>query len=143
MSALSDLDQRLLAALRRDGRAPVTHLAKVLGVSRATVTARMDSLQARGIITGYTVRVREPALLGQVRAVSLIEVEGRTTDRVVERLRGLEEIQSLHTTNGGWDLVAELVCRDLAHFDAVLRQIRGTPGVVNSETSLLLSSVLR
>ncbi len=143
MSALSDLDQRLLAALRTDGRAPITHLAERLGVSRATVTARMDALAARGVITGYTVRVREPAALGQVRAVSFIEVEGRTTDRVIRHLRGFEEIQALHTTNGGWDLVAEIVCRDLPAFDAVLRRLRGIEGVVNSETSLLLSSVLR
>ena len=142
-TALSDLDQRLLAALRRDGRAPITHLAQLLGVSRATVATRMEALAAQGIITGYTVRVREPAALGQVRAVSFIEVEGRTTDRVIDRLRGFEEIQALHTTNGGWDLVAEMVCADLAGFDAVLRRIRGIPGVVNSETSLLLSSVLR
>lgn len=143
MQALSDLDQRLLSALRRDGRAPVTQLAAQLGVSRATVSARMEALAAQGVITGYTVRVREASAVGQVRAMALIEVEGRTTDRVIAKLRGFEEIQALHTTNGGWDLVAEIVCRDLAAFDGVLRRIRGIAGVVNSETSLLLSSVLR
>lgn len=143
MRALTDLDQRLLAALRRDGRAPITRLAEQLGVSRATVATRMEALAGQGVITGYTVRVREPASLGEVRAVSLIEVEGRSTDRVIARLRGFEEIQALHTTNGGWDLVAEMVCADLAGFDRVLTRMRAIPGVVNSETSLLLSSVLR
>lgn len=143
MSALTDLDQRLLAALRRDGRAPVTHLAAQLGVSRATVATRMEALAGQGVIAGYTVRVREPASLGEVRSVSFIEVEGRSTDRVIARLRGFEEIQALHTTNGGWDLVAEMICADLAAFDRALTRIRATPGVVNSETSILLSSVLR
>jgi DNA-binding Lrp family transcriptional regulator len=78
-----------------------------------------------------------------VRATSFIEVEGRSTDRVIARLRGFPEIQSLHTTNGGWDLVAEIACPDLPAFDDVLRRIRSIEGVVNSETSLLLSSVLR
>jgi DNA-binding Lrp family transcriptional regulator len=52
-------------------------------------------------------------------------------------------LQTLHTTNGGWDLVAEIRTNSLASFDRVLVQIRSVEGVVNSETSLLLTSVLR
>ncbi|WP_085528837.1 Lrp/AsnC family transcriptional regulator [Kocuria massiliensis] len=143
MERLTDLDRRLIAALRKDGRTPVAALAQELGVSRTTVTKRMDSLTARGIIVGFSVRVRDYADVAQVRAISLIEVEGRTTDHVIHELRGLPEILALHTTNGGWDLVAELTCVDLQDFDAVLKRIRGIDGVVNSETSLLLSSVVR
>src|SRR5699024_2260393 len=104
----SELDKRLISALRKDGRAPISALAQQLGVSRATVTARLDKLTAHGVIVGFTVRVRDPAEASQVRAVSSIEVEGRTTDRVIRELRGFPEIQALHTTNGGWDLVAEM-----------------------------------
>ncbi|KRE36198.1 AsnC family transcriptional regulator [Janibacter sp. Soil728] len=139
----TDLDKRLLSALRKDGRAPVSALADQLGVSRATVTSRIAKLTAHGIIVGFTVRVRDAAEASHVRAISFIEVEGRTTDRVIRELRGFPEIQALHTTNGGWDLVAEVSCSDLGEFDDVLRRIRGIQGIVNSETSLLLSSVVR
>lgn len=139
----TDLDKRLISALRKDGRAPISTLAEQLGVSRATVTARIDKLTAHGVIVGFTVRVRDPAEASEVRAVCSIEVEGRTTDRVIRELRGFPEIQALHTTNGGWDLVAEMSCGDLAAFDDLLRRMRGIPGIVNSETSLLLSSVVR
>ena len=139
----TDLDKRLLSALRKDGRAPIATLAHQLEVSRATVTARIAKLTAHGIIVGFTVRVRDPAEAAQVRSVSFIEVEGRTTDRVIVELRGFPEIQALHTTNGGWDLVAEISCTDLGEFDDVLRRMRAIPGIVNSETSLLLSSVVR
>lgn len=143
MDRISDLDERLLAALRKDGRAPIATLAAQLGVSRATISSRLDKLTAAGVIVGFTVRVRDYAETATVRATSFIEVEGRTTDRVIARLRGFPEIQALHTTNGGWDLVAEIACPDLPAFDDVLRRIRSIDGVVNSETSLLLSSVLR
>jgi DNA-binding Lrp family transcriptional regulator len=140
---LTDLDRRLLGALRADGRAPIAALAQRLGVSRATVSHRIEKLTAQGVIVGFTVRVRDYGQAAPVRAISFIEVEGRTTDRAIEALRGFEEIQNLHTTNGGWDLVAEIACADLAAFDGVLRRIRAIEGVVNSETSLLLSSVVR
>ena len=143
MAVLDDLDRRLLAALREDGRAPVASLARTLGVARATVNSRIDRLVASGIIVGFSVRVRDELEPLAIHAISLIEVEGRTTDDVIFGLRGLPEVIALHTTNGGWDLVAELRTEDLAEFDRVLGRIRSIDGVVNSETSLLLSSVLR
>ncbi len=143
MATLSELDRQLIMALREDGRMPVAELARRLGVARATVTARIDRLIANGVIVGFSVRVRDEAEIDRVRAIALIEVEGRTTDAVIRRLRGFPEIAALHTTNGGWDLVAELQVDGLAEFDQVLGRIRGIDGVLNSETSLLLSSVLR
>jgi DNA-binding Lrp family transcriptional regulator len=141
--ALDETDRRLLSALREDGRMPVAELARLLGVARATATARIERLIASGTIIGFTVRVRDELDPLAVRAMTLIEVEGRTTDNVIRQLRGFTEIRSLHTTNGGWDLVAELGAETLAHFDAVLGRIRSIEGVVNTETSLLLSSVMR
>lgn len=140
---LDDLDRALLSALRADGRAPVAVLARDLRVTRATVTSRIDRLISSGVIVGFTVRVRDEVDPLEIRAVSLIEVEGRDTDTVIRRLRGLPEITALHTTNGGWDLVAEMRAASLGDFDRVLGRIRSIDGVVNSETSLLLSSVLR
>ena len=143
VAELSDLDRRLLAALREDGRAPVAELARRLGVTRATVTSHLDRLVAQDVVVGFTVRMRDEAAAGGVRAVSLIEVEGRSTDDVIRRLRGFPEIESMHSTNGAWDLVAETRTADLAEFDRLLNRIRAVPGVINSQTSLLLTSVLR
>ncbi len=140
---LDELDRRLLALLRVDGRAPITGLAHQLDVSRATVKSRLERLSSSGVVLGYTVRIHDESDPGNVRAIALIEVEGRSTTQVISELRGIPEIQSLHTTNGGWDLVAELHMETLVEFDRVLARIRSIEGVLNSETSLLLSSVLR
>lgn len=143
MATLDELDRNLISALRKDGRAPVAFLARTLGVARATISSRIDRLMASGTIVGFTARVRSDLDPLTIHAITLIEVEGRTTDTVIRLLRGLPEISALHTTNGGWDLVAELRTETLAQFDGILGQIRAIEGVVNSESSLLLSSVLR
>ncbi|MBC9033759.1 Lrp/AsnC family transcriptional regulator [Sphingomonas sp. JC676] len=140
MQPLDSLDRRLIAELRIDARAPVSHLAERLGISRATVEKRMARMIATGAILGFTVRARDD-VRGGVRAVMLIEVAGRSTSAVIHSLKGMPELRTLHTTNGGWDLVAEIETETLTDFDRVLREVRSIDGILNSETSLLLSSV--
>ena len=138
---LDPLDRELVAILRRDGRAPLSKLAEILGVSRGTVQNRIDRMTASGTLLGFTVRVRAEADTGAIRAVMMIEVVGKSTTEVIRRLRGIPELTQLHTTNGKWDLVAEIQAASLGDFDRVLREVRITDGILNSETSLLLSSV--
>ena len=86
-------------------------------------------------------RVREDYDDHAVMAVMMVEVVGKSTTQVIRQLRGFPEISSLHTTNGNWDLVANIRAASLSDFDRVLREIRLIDGIANSETSLLLSSV--
>lgn len=141
MHLFDDLDRQMIAILREDGRAPVSKLASILGVSRSTVQSRLDRLTSSGAVLGFTIRAREDAGPQGVRAVMMIEVSGQSTTHVIRRLRGLPELRQLHSTNGKWDLVAELTAENLADFDRVLREVRGVAGITNSETSILLSSV--
>ncbi len=141
MRHFDDLDRRLLALLREDGRAPVSKLASILDVARATVQARLDRLIESGAIFGFTVRARQDDDDGGVRAIMMIEVAGKSTSAIVDKLRGLPELHALHTTNGTWDLVAEIKAANLKEFDRVLHDVRAIDGVLNSETSILLSSV--
>jgi DNA-binding Lrp family transcriptional regulator len=143
MQSLDSLDRRLISLLRTDGRAPVSVLARQLAVTRATVNSRLERLIKSGQVLGFTIRTRDDRGDDDVRAISLVEVEGRTTKEVIRSLRGLPEIQSLHATNGGWDLVAEIRCDSLIDFDRILGEIRAVDGVINSESSILLNSVLR
>ena len=131
----------MIALLRADGRAPISKLAELMDVSRATVQNRLDRLLESGAVLGFTVRMREDHPENTVRAVMMIGVAGKATDQVIRRLRGLPEVQRLHSTNGNWDLVAELQTTSLEAFDRVLREVRMIDGVSSSETSLLLTSL--
>lgn len=140
MSELDDIDQQLITELRRDGRAALSDLAARLGVARATVRARMERLTERGEIAGFTVVTRGDVTALPVRGLMMIGIEGRGTDRVLARLTGLPEVIAVHTTNGRWDLIAEIGSRTLEEFDAVLALIRRLDGVTSSETSLMLTT---
>lgn len=138
--SLDDLDHRLIALLRTDGRLPVAKLARELGVSRATVTARMDRLVKTGAIAGYTVMLRTPGRRDAVRAITMVEIDGKNSEAVIRRLTGFPEIRTLYTTNGRWDVVAESETPTLREFDDLLRRIRQVDGIANTETSILLAA---
>lgn len=135
------LDNALIAELRKDGRAPVSALADTLKVSRGTIQNRLDRLTSSGAIIGFTVRVHQHLETGTIRALMMIEVVGKSTSQVIKKLRGIPELTRLHTTNGAWDLVAEIQAANLPTFDSILRQVREIDGILNSETSILLSTI--
>jgi len=141
MHVFDALDRELIAILREDGRAPISKLATILNVSRATVQHRLDRLVDSGAVLGFTVRAREDLGPDGVRAIMMIEVQGQSTTQVIRKLRGLPELRQLHSTNGKWDLVAQLSAESLTDFDRILREVRSVDGITNSETSILLSSV--
>jgi DNA-binding Lrp family transcriptional regulator len=136
-----ELDRRIISHLRTDGRASLAKLAEAMGVARGTVQNRLDRLIDTGTLLGFTVRVRDDYEDHTVRAVMMVEVSGKSTTQVIQRLRGIPEIRSLHTTNGKWDLVVDIRVANLSGFDRVLREVRMIEGVANSETSLLLSTI--
>lgn len=136
---MDDLDTGLISLLRADARSPVSSLAQRLNVSRATVKARVDRLVETGIIQGFTITTGTQAPSG-VRSIMMVEVEGKATETVLRRLRGIPEVRSLYATNGRWDIVAELETANLADFDEVLRRIRRIDGIAVTETSILLAS---
>lgn len=140
MSEMDDLDQVLIAELRRDGRASWSELADRMGVARATVRARMERLLARGEIVGFTVLTRGDVSAAPVRALMMIALEGRGQEKITARLLGLPEVQAVHSTNGKWDIVAEVGARTLEDLDAVIMKVRNYDGVLSSETNLLLTT---
>ncbi len=133
-------DERLIAALRHNARASLSELALRLHLSRTTVRTRIERLQARGDILGFSVVVKEDALRDPVRGLMMIGIEGRGITRIVRQLQGLAQVRAIHSTNGRWDLIVELGTETLEALDGALARIRTFDGVATSETSLLLAT---
>lgn len=137
---IDETDRRLIALLRADSRMSAASLAKALKVSRGTVQNRIERLTARGVVQGFTVKTRPDVDANRVRAVMTIVVEGERSGAVIKALRGFPEVAAVHTTNGRWDLVAELDVDTLQAFSVALDRIRQIEGIASTETSILLAT---
>ena len=137
---MDDTDRQLISLLRKDARTNVATLASKLGVSRGTVSNRLRKLEDEHLIVGYTVKLRPDAEPNQIRAWMWVLVDGNQTRAVIASLLGEPAVESLHDTNGRWDLLAELRAQTMTELSQVLERIRLTKGITNTETSILLAT---
>ncbi|MGQ0710451.1 MAG: Lrp/AsnC family transcriptional regulator [Rhodoferax sp.] len=140
MMSLDDTDRELISLLRANARESIVALAHKLRLARATVQNRLHRLEANGTILGYTLRLKPEAAGGGVRAIMSVAVDGARAMDIIAQLRGHPDVTALYTTNGRWDIVAELRADSLEAFDRSLNAIRRIEGIATTETSILLSA---
>src|SRR4029078_5923044 len=128
-SAIDHLDARIITSLREEPRIAGLELSRRRGVARGTVTARLEKLQARGVVTGFGPDL-DPAELGYpVLAFVFLEiVQGRLNDAVVD-LRDVPELLEAHSVTGARDLLCRVVARDNGHLQDVINRMVGLPAV--------------
>ena len=140
MSVLDSLDQKLVQALRGNARLPVSALASMLGVARTTIQARIERLERRGVITGYTVKVNPDVNKAHIRATVLVQVAPRATPELLARLETLPQVELAHTTSGRFDLTVQLRADTTADLDLTLDKIGEMEGIRSLESLIHLST---
>jgi len=134
------IDEKLLLALRENGRASTAQLARLVGRSRTSVQSRIERLQRQGIIVGYSVRLAPEHALGAVRAHVMIKVGAKETRAVTTALRGIAQVRILHSVSGDVDLIAVAATASVAEMDQVIDRIGALDGVERTTSSIILST---
>jgi DNA-binding Lrp family transcriptional regulator len=136
--AFDDLDRRIIACLRADGRASWTDIARRCGTSVATVSRRGQRL-----LTGKTVHVAVVPHRTHPGRNSLfflrLSCRSGTQPRVVAELAAHPDIRFLALVTGSYDIAAE-VCTNTS--EPLIRQLvaefQDIDGVEWCETDLIL-----
>ena len=137
---MDEVDEALLALLKENARLPVASLAQTLSLARSTVQSRLERLERRGIVVGYTVRLSEEATKSTIHATALLQIEPRELPSILSRLRAVREVTKVHTTSGRFDLLVRLAAPTTRALDAALDSIGSAPGVKSSESLVHLST---
>ncbi|RNL70251.1 Lrp/AsnC family transcriptional regulator [Streptomyces sp. I6] len=136
--AVDELDTRILRLMIDQPRTSVREYARLLGIARGTLQARIDRLERAGVITG-TGPVLSPSALGHpVLAFVHIEVTQGRLDEVGHALAEVPEIVEAFSITGGGDLLTRVVARDNGHLEDVVQRLISLPGVVRTRTEMAL-----
>ena len=135
---LDDLDGSIVRYLQEDGRKPYREIARLLGVSEATVRWRARRLTESGVVR--IVAVADPFRLGyRVLAFVLLRVAPGAQHRVIEAITGWPEVTYVSSCTGRVDIYMQVVCRDHDHlWDLLSNRIPAIGGVVDTETFMEL-----
>src|SRR6202161_789680 len=118
------IDEKLLLALRENGRASTAQLARLVGRSRTSVQSRIERLEKQGVIVGYGVVLAPEHDLGAVRAHVMIKVGPKEARAGTAALRASAQVSVLHSGSGYVDLSALAAAASVAEIDQVEDGIR-------------------
>lgn len=142
---MDDLDRRLIDLFAAEPRVGVLEASRRLGVARGTVQARLDKLEATGIVTGWGPNLSPAALGYPVTAFLTLEIRqeqraGGGHDAVGSHLAAIPEVLEAHTITGAGDLMVRVVARSNTDLQRVIDTVLAHPGIVRSATVIALAT---
>ena len=140
---LDSTDRRIIGLLRENARRTFQDIGGRVGLSAPAVKRRVDRLERERFIRGYSAIV-DPSRFGWP-TVALVELycDGRMSARQVEAaVRDHPEVASAFTVAGAASAVLVVRSRDTAHLEQTLDRIRDAEGILRTQTSVVLSTLL-
>jgi Lrp/AsnC family leucine-responsive transcriptional regulator len=139
---LDDFDLRILDALRRDGRAPVSQVADQIGLSRPAVAERIDKLSSAGVIRGTTA-VIDPASIGKPVTAFVAARGPRLVGKTWAAFRTLmasDEILEVHTVAGDDCFLIKVRTGSMTSLNALVNQLSSAPLSLSTRTTIVMET---
>lgn len=136
--SMDDIDRQIITALQVDGRRAFKQIAEDLGVPASSVRYRTHRLEELGIL--QIVGIANPLAIGFDRlAMICIRTAPGKARTVCSALALLPETSYVILTSGQYDVMAEVICRDIEHFTNVVNdQMDAIDGIVSTESFFVL-----
>lgn len=119
----------LIRLLMENSRLPYVEIAKKLGISEAAVRKRIRRLEELGVIRRYTIEV-DPERLGyEILAIIGLDAGPEYLLKIMEELRGREEVVRLYLTSGDHMLIAECWFKGSEELSSFIKALESREGV--------------
>jgi Lrp/AsnC family transcriptional regulator for asnA, asnC and gidA len=137
---LDTLDKTILEILMKDARTPYLEIARMCGVSGATVHLRIQKLEKMGIIVGSRLIINYKQLgLGICAFLGIYLDKSNMFEEVFANIAKISEVVECHYTTGNYALFLKIYCRDTSHLrDLLIEKIQTIPNVRRTETFISL-----
>ena len=140
-NTIDNIDHKILEILQNTGRDSASHIANEIGMSVPAVSERIHKLEENGIIAGYEAIV-DPKKVGlDVAAlITLVSDSSHHFEEVVQMANKTQEVVQCFTTTGSGSHVLIVNTENSQSLELLLKEIQAWPGVLRTETQLILSS---
>jgi Lrp/AsnC family leucine-responsive transcriptional regulator len=138
---VDSVDRKIIAALRRNGRATYAELGRLVGLSASAVHERVGKLEATGVITGYHAVVDPSAVgLGVTALIGIHPTDTADNEDVAAALAELAEVESCYAVAGDDAFVVKVRVATVDQLEHTLGRLRRIDGVARTRTTVVLST---
>src|SRR5919197_3210698 len=139
---MDEIDHRIVALQRETARRSFQDIGEHISLSAPAVKRRVDRLEREGVIRGYSANVDPSAIGWNTHAFVELFCEGRMSgDEVREAVGEHPEVEAAYTIAGAPSAILHLRAADTQHLDQALERVRNTPGVIRTQTQVVLSTL--
>jgi DNA-binding Lrp family transcriptional regulator len=144
---MDSIDQHIARALQADSSRSIADLAELVGTSTSACHRRIKSLEASGLIRGYSA-VLDPQRLG-LKLQAFVEItlnsqSREAMDRFEQAVGDFDDILECHLMSGNADYILRIAARDLDQFDHIHREcLARLPGVSSMRSSFAIRTIKR
>ena len=139
---LDPIDHRLLEILQKNARTKLNEMAQQLGLTIPTISERIQKLEERGFIKGYTTILDAKRLGKDITAFITVSIDSsKHYQMFVERARETEEILECHSVTGEGSHLLKVRAENTNALEKLLSRIQSWPGVLSTKTSVVLSTI--
>lgn len=137
------IDHQIVALLREDARRSFRDVGARVSLSAPAVKRRVDRLEREGAIRGYSATVDPEAIGWTTHAFVELFCEGRMSGEEVRASVGEHpEVEAAYTIAGGPSAILHVRAADTRHLEEALERLREIPGVIRTQTQVVLSTLL-
>ena len=136
--AFDAVDLKIIATLQADGRRSYSAIAEELDLPASSVRYRVQRLIDSGFL--QIVGIADPLAIGfEHLAMIGIRTMPATARAVCSALKELPETSYVIMTAGHYDVMAEVICRDVHHFSELMAErLQTIPGIVSTDSFFAL-----
>ena len=138
---MDDKDRNIIDILVKDGREPASSISEKIGLSVPTVIERIKKLQDLEVIKGFKATINYAKLGMDVSAlITIVSESSEHYYDVIEKANRSPEVINCYATTGSGSHVLFIRTNNTYTLEKLLRKIQRWPGVIRTETQLILSS---
>jgi DNA-binding Lrp family transcriptional regulator len=135
------VDRAILNLLQEDCRLSFNKVAAKAGVSVGTAYNRIKSLEAKGLLKGYTAVLDSVKLGYGLTAIILLQAEGGYLVDVEREIAKSSNVFAVYDVTGEFDAAVIAKFRDRVDLNAFIKQLSSSSHVRRTVTNVALSTV--
>ncbi len=134
------VDEKIIEYLKENSRESFVDIGKKLKLSESAVRRRVKNLVGGGTIKKFTLELGEE---NATSAIVLVSVDSSTDTSIVYiKLAKLEWVKTVYEITGQYDITVIISAATIAEINNSIDALRKIPGVVDTNTVIILKKVI-